>query len=767
MQQHREGEGRGGVLPISQSAPVNVHPTLALERGALERLYNFLKTPTSCGLVMEGIASLVFDDQKALIGLRQDLNLDIGAIHELNEITFKKIIDLEAPTLGVCAVGAPLGFTLMGMQAIRERQKGKKTANVIFLNSRVAGQISSSETKESFFLQANYGVLVDGNGAIHLGHFPRPVRINKFAGVDTDSYLQKLCERIDFPRTMTSKLKETCSDKKSTKIFLQTLGLRTPKSIDISPDLLNSPEELKQTVQQFVNDVPTAGIVVKAARGAGGMQVRMHYDKRETTVLRSVQQLLKTGALVLIEELHKSFPKYDQEGTREDWNLRDLINGQGSIVSLVRSREDGTGPVNKLRGARPEPRHVALEALDISAEQRLALNEELERTETVLASAVGDSLVGSDRIVNENLEVVFLEVNTGRIGGVTTLARLPGTLEARLSSASNLLRALSAGLQGGSLHLGAEAVDVHLNALRDGTAVCEVLQQAAEMTDGRYDCKWVLDAVRAVYHTLDESAFTTKQHEDILLNMMKAYAEVGCLLDSIEIQHSMEPYKESKRAFFTQSMIARDNADCDTEYRELLELFNRDPFNITVLKLLVGTNYPFAEEVAKKFEAALKELAPNEVFPHVLRAYNAHDYKKVVDLSLPILDQVYYNLPHAIILCGAARIQTDQTPLWHTLYLHVSSNGFGKYAHLRFGLDKDSFTLLFALFRTMGPAWQRDQGAFMIQRFKEKNTNVRHITPHENSLMEYIVKSITLAKPTLHHFKLDAHKDKGQSVSSD
>ncbi len=241
---------------------------------------------------------------------------------------------------------------------------------------------------------------------------------------------------------------ELSKDKARFKQLLRGHGLNAPRERLIKKEDGLTVDRIKSRIEDFLAVSKAAGFVIKPNEGWGGKRVRMFKPNEIERAAAFAADSFKTTETLLLEERIESLPFYI-DGERIDWNIRVLLSDIGKGwsphgVSEVRYKPYGEFPVNKHAGAKIMELKEAMKRLGLNSSQKKKLTRQIKNISAAIKDSIHRQLLtehhgneiadrtghsyfrpmflGLDLIVNENLEVFCIEINTGWVGGIESLA---------------------------------------------------------------------------------------------------------------------------------------------------------------------------------------------------------------------------------------------------------------------------------------------------------------------------------------------------------
>lgn len=413
--------------PWSQVFLGNVERTKATRIG--KRLYSGYFASGN-GIDMSHIIAGLFVKLSRLEGLPSatDKPKNLGEVKRLNKETFERLYDPALPTLAMAFNHGFDGAALLACSAQRLKEEGEKSINTVLLvpSSAIGAEFRLINNK--WFLTASRGILVDGDGIIYHGSFPEPIVVDMVDHSGFNYAFLEKCERLKVPLLNSLEVNRQCRNKSISKIGLQACGFKTPKGVSFAKEDLKYPKLIERIIREFLQTLKRSDVVIKPAEESSGIGVIILEDTNIDQILSEVIARIKKYDFVMLEERIRSYPFFDEEGRRLDWNGRLLITPNGVIDIEARVNYWGTRPINKATGARIQEIDLVFNSLGenrkgISLEMRDKWKRDIAST-TRIAEAFGGGFLGLDPIFDEQGDMYIIETNSGSIGGFGSLSEI-------------------------------------------------------------------------------------------------------------------------------------------------------------------------------------------------------------------------------------------------------------------------------------------------------------------------------------------------------
>jgi|GEM_PF-3959024 len=372
-----------------------------------------------------------FVTQRAFLGsellLRQLIpghrNLIPSRPEIFSEAQLRMHLPADRPTLGFTLSNPNKEMVLVAMAAAHMRKIGEFSYNTLFIPPNCLGAAYVKETQDGCRLFTRRGIVVSADGGWQEGKFAVPVPIDlvgTFSG--KENALLQTAEKFGIPFLNDQRAFDTGRNKALTKKLLSDLGIQSPASFIIDVD--TPQDQWMSGLLRFVAQHEIGEVVVKPTSGSHGTGVTFHRSTDTGAIKRTITRNLAADApAVIIDERIPSYPVFSTRGHREDWNIRLLVGMNGIIDSEARVIEWGC-VVNKAKGAHIEEVDQVLERARLSPEERREIIERVNTTGLAIARALRANYLGIDIIIAADREVFVLEVNSGAVGGLVSLAEI-------------------------------------------------------------------------------------------------------------------------------------------------------------------------------------------------------------------------------------------------------------------------------------------------------------------------------------------------------
>jgi tetratricopeptide (TPR) repeat protein/glutathione synthase/RimK-type ligase-like ATP-grasp enzyme len=299
--------------------------------------------------------------------------------------------------------------------------------------------------EHSNLLFAKSAVFIDQHGKMAMAVFDRPLRIDAVVhdGSIVAKSMQELYSR-DVPLLNSPSAIELARMKDLTSSFLQEKGFPVPREIVFKGEITR--ENLTGMVSHFIDGIGGADIVVKPSDESQGTGVKMFPSDRYREASNYIRELLGQNKTVVVQERQAPDGWYDPQTHKPlDYNFRILSTWDGDKVITspdmieVRYQERSDEPVNVSQNAKVVtlPEYFRMRGFDETAQKdvfeklRTLTVSATEALENRLLSQKGGAkatgLLGWDVIKGKDGKYYIMEVNTGPVGGISTIERLLGT----------------------------------------------------------------------------------------------------------------------------------------------------------------------------------------------------------------------------------------------------------------------------------------------------------------------------------------------------
>ncbi len=346
----------------------------------------------------------------------------------LDEDVFRMFYDPAAPTIAVDYGTSFVGNELLGLAALESDIR----ANIIFINGAANhAEMIPDEDGETATLSIRAGAMVLPDGTIAYGVLPEAVSADALE--TTDNGLLRQCEAHDIAIFHHPDEAAELEDKSKVETLIAGSGVRIPDRI---------------SAVEFMASDTAGNIVIKPAKLSQGSGIIITGDHADNAHAKAVFKFLESrGYQPIVEARIKSFPMFDPDsGKRLDWNVRAVISN-GQLVDMYFRVGTWGEPVNKSKAARA----VSVEDIvpyfrDPAVSQQVI--QALREAGANVARAIPISILNIDLTVNEALSACLFELNSGRGGGVQTIAELSAGYDNKLHIARHILQNLLRELPG-------------------------------------------------------------------------------------------------------------------------------------------------------------------------------------------------------------------------------------------------------------------------------------------------------------------------------
>jgi len=275
--------------------------------------------------------------------------------------------------------------------------------------------------------------------------FKYPVPLHAFLDARGINEGEKLIVKRGIPILNTAELFEFVSDKIRTKLALLKYGIATPQFMVFEKGKDPNLEEIRNRIREFLTTNPGKGFVVKPNNCSQGTGVRLFEENEIEKGVQFIADSLKYREFILVEVRSRSFPFYEA-GQRMDANIRMIIVGGREAYAIesseVRYDTVGSHPINKSRGASIMEVKEYLKRLGLTSKKADNMKEKLISAGKKIVEALSiefngylPGVLGLDLIINEEGEIDCIEVNSGVIGGLGSLAKIRKPINGKLSPA--------------------------------------------------------------------------------------------------------------------------------------------------------------------------------------------------------------------------------------------------------------------------------------------------------------------------------------------
>ena len=380
-------------------------------------------------------------------------------IKKFDPISFEKsslnlsLFDTKLPTMLMIADSDfNQELFLISRAAQIARAKANPKMNVVIAteisSKSLTWTFDSKESKGGLYL--NRGIVIDHKGIIHYGKFPKPVPIDLAFNSSTHSFFES-CSNKGISLINNCFSYEIANAKNRTNRLLQTLSKKLKFSLVeplvLSENDLESRKLSEQKIRSFIQKNPNNGLVIKPSNLSLGEGVEMISQPIDIDdCLDRVRDSIKKYKSVMLEPWIESFP-ITNYGEKQDWNFRFIANPQEAFLTEARIHTWGQ-PVNKALGARIcsfDSMSEKLQKTGVPEEKIETLHQRIKNISTAIAQHLNLNYVGLDFIVDKDLEPWIIEINSGAVGGMCSVAELNREVFSNangLAEASNFVKSL-------------------------------------------------------------------------------------------------------------------------------------------------------------------------------------------------------------------------------------------------------------------------------------------------------------------------------------
>jgi len=462
---------------------------------------------------------------------------------------------------------------------------------------------------------ADYAVVSfwDGdNFKIGYAKLASPVPIHAILETVSVEHSEEMFRRRQIPVLNTRTLRATTDDKIKTKEILRRYGILTPPHLIIQKNENLTREEISRKIRAFLKVKLESGFVVKPHDASQGTGVRLFTSREVERGTDFIIESLRKRDLVMVEPRIESAPFY-LSGKRMDWNIR-VIAVAGKEEDSLRSSEVRYGefngkPVNKCKGAKISELRQVWENLGFSEDQIPVINERILGVVKNVSHAInrefnGQELgvLGMDLIIDKSGNIFCIEVNSGFVGGLGSLAEIRNAAGDKSRAAISIAEKLF------EVGLGYKEATPLPNDFEDEYLHSPNLKVLASLSSdaGNYRTELV--------YLLRHQELSGKDQIDSLINIAVAYIHLEKFASAKELLFRvLEIDPENIHALNNLGVIYSRENDYLAALPYLERAFAIDPENINIIAAL-----GFAHGNLKNFERAISYfrkllvIRPNE-----------------------------------------------------------------------------------------------------------------------------------------------------------
>lgn len=236
------------------------------------------------------------------------------------------------------------------------------------------------------------------------------------------------------------RLIKLAKDKHQSYNFLKKNGIPTTAQ----QEFVDEPKNIRKSID-LVSDHGQHPFVIKPVDLQGGHGVKMFDPGEHPQGTAYARESLLKSSRIVIERRIPSYPVYDEQGRRLDWNIRKIstFDTSGKPVAHVdlaevRINTYSNDPVSVSQGGRLENIRSFIKKLPITDRQRKKVMKELIEICALFDQAIIDTfisgegafftfpsaLLGLDLILGEDLHWYFIEFNASAVGGIQNILRI-------------------------------------------------------------------------------------------------------------------------------------------------------------------------------------------------------------------------------------------------------------------------------------------------------------------------------------------------------
>ncbi len=564
------------VPSVSRFKPtIPVRPVAIHERNLLNELQTKLRSPYLLNAALKrslenSFTLMPYGDlgpNKKIIENMEFLPMD--------EKSFSKLYKANLPTLAASLIHFRQDSLLHATASQRLKERNQTSVNYIYIDPAIEDSLEFHSNGRETQLYALRGGILDAQGKVYYGNFPRPILIDMVDNLEND-YFSRHCYQQGIP--LSSPLVEgaTAENKRRFKQYLQSLdpaarehlGIHSPEYVEISS---NQTPNIQSIVKKFVAKIASTNLVVKplGLRGGEDVHILSEVSDTNTNALECIEAVVHANRGALLEHRIPSYPIINEHGKRLDWNIRTIAspNGTFSITARVGNWEQA---INKCQGARTLQINDLERLLSKNGLKPGRFEELIKRIEEIskfLATKFNSQYFGLDFIIDPNLKIWIIEGESFYVGGL--LSNTAHTIfdESCSRSETGLFARIENFIQKLAIKKH-EPLDDTLTktTYKQAKASQSLYKQLAALS-----CA-VVYASKSDYHAIGEL---------IKLNYQLLKANQGCLspIERISILEATAVAYENAKDYASASTICKEIKTIDKSF---------DPLTISRLELMAG-----------------------------------------------------------------------------------------------------------------------------------------------------------------------------------
>lgn len=385
-----------------------------------------------------------FDAQIIVASKLDALQLRPGRGAEpLTDSKFRELYSKERKTLGICIGGAFDGVGLVGFAAQRLSREQKPTFNVAYFSNLALKDIKLCRNGEKWILVAERGILIGDDGVAYYGKFPEPIQLDMIEHSGFGKKIRDKCTQHGIAVLNSSAGIEITSDKTASKKYCTDNDLKTPEYVSFDKEELGNLDLIEEKITRFAKEARSSDIVIKPTKESQGRGVIMLPSESIDEIRSNAIQILQKYGTVILERRIESYPYYNKDGQRLDWNIRLLASKSGVIDMEARVGIRGQDPINKSKGAEiMEVKNVFNSLRNSNGVKLIDIKDKIAVIAKKISQDLDMDFIGLDLIVDENGEPWIIEINGGAVGGMLSLAGIRQTMQEKLQAPLNFISLL-------------------------------------------------------------------------------------------------------------------------------------------------------------------------------------------------------------------------------------------------------------------------------------------------------------------------------------
>lgn len=367
------------------------------------------------------------------------------SIKKLTDNNFHKLYDKRLKTFASFIPKNFDGIPLLACASQELKENEQESINIILLDL-FSDQSRIIQKDNDFFLVVKSGCLIDKEKNIHIGDFPNEVFIDLVDHTGNGKILRTLFKELNIPMLNNIEIMKITRDKSATKEYiLKNTDFTTPPYLNFKKEENRNIKELEKKIKDFIKLLNVDGFVIKPISESSGRGVKLFKNNEIEAGSKHLLEIINKYKFAMLEKRVKSYPYYNNNLKKLDWNIR-VLAAQEGIIDLEARVDSWSGrPINKAKGAWIEEVSSVLDKVGLSNERNNIISK-INHISLELVKKLEAGFIGVDLILDENLEINIIEINSGAVGGLISLAEIREE-ENQLSAPKKFISLLSKSLK--------------------------------------------------------------------------------------------------------------------------------------------------------------------------------------------------------------------------------------------------------------------------------------------------------------------------------